>query len=576
MRSTRAIEGGLVVAAAVLLSLGGCRGPLDAPILPAHPSDETPRRGGTLHLATFLGDVSTLDPATSSDTFSAGVNRLVYAGLVDYDASGHLVPDLAASIELLDEGRTYRFTLREGARFHDGSEVTAAEVKRSIERALHPTTPSPRASLFDDIDGFSPFTSKKASHLAGVVVEGRYVLAIHVREPDATFLERLALTNMRVTCPSAGDTYSPSWAPCGAGPFKLMPGGWERGRSLTLVRNESYFRSGAPYLDAITWELGSTPIGEGYKFARGDIDLLADLTQAETIRYQSDPRWMPFGAYDPPSAWGDAMNTQTPPFDNVEVRRAVAAAIDRDHIVLLRASNFAPLMKPVPELPGYDPPPIGQVHDLTAALDHMRKAGYAFDPATGRGGWPAPIVYDIVRMGQSEPVGQLVQQDLAKIGIHLELRASSYSSWLALTHRRGKSQMSGQGWTGDYPDPSSSLEPRFATKSIAEEDGDNAAFYSNPRVDSLLDRARRELDEATRTRLYAEIERTLCDEAPWAFEFSQRFYQVRQPYVRGYRRHAVWTTDLASLWLDRAADQQARSGASLSRELLGSLIGAGR
>ena len=357
MRSTRAIEGGLVVAAAVLLSLGGCRGPLDAPILPAHPSDETPRRGGTLHLATFLGDVSTLDPATSSDTFSAGVNRLVYAGLVDYDASGHLVPDLAASIELLDEGRTYRFTLREGARFHDGSEVTAAEVKRLIERALHPTTPSPRASLFDDIDGFSPFTSKKASHLAGVVVEGRYVLAIHVREPDATFLERLALTNMRVTCASAGDTYSPSWAPCGAGPFKLMPGGWERGRSLTLVRNESYFRSGAPYLDAITWELGSTPIGEGYKFARGDIDLLADLTQAETIRYQSDPRWMPFGAYDPPSAWGDAMNTQTPPFDNVEVRRAVAAAIDRDHIVLLRASNFAPLDEAGPGAPGLRPAP---------------------------------------------------------------------------------------------------------------------------------------------------------------------------------------------------------------------------
>ena len=190
MRSIRAIESALVAGGDGRSSraVGGCRGPLEAPLAAAHPSDETPRRGGTLHLATIAGDITTLDPAASSDTFSASVDRLVYAGLVDFDAAGLVVPDIAGNVEEADGGRTYRFTLRDGARFHDGSELTAADVKRSIERALHPSTPSAVASRFGGIAGFSDFTEKKAPHLSGVVVEGRYVVAIHLREPDATFL----------------------------------------------------------------------------------------------------------------------------------------------------------------------------------------------------------------------------------------------------------------------------------------------------------------------------------------------------------------------------------------------------
>jgi ABC-type transport system substrate-binding protein len=577
MRSIRATESALVAGAAILIALGGCLGPLDPPLATAHPNDETPRRGGVLHLASTF-DLTTLDPATSSDSFGSSIVRLLYAGLVDFDSEGRVVPDLAAAIDESDEGRTYRFTLREGARFHDGSEVTATEVKRSIERALNPGTPSPFASMFEGIVGYADLSAKRASHLAGVVAEGRYVLAIHLRERDATFLQLVAITPLRVTCPSAGDRFSPAWTPCGAGPFKLSPGGWERGRMLTLVRNDDYFRPGVPYLDGVTWELGSTQIIEGYQFPQGKLDMVSDLTQADAIRYQTDGRWQPLGAYDPPShqVFGDAMNTNLPPFDNVEVRRAVAAAIDRDHIVLLKSSSLTPMTRPVPDLPGYDPPPIGQTHDLAAALEHMKQAGYPFDPATGRGGWPAPILYDAVRQTLPEYTGLSIQQDLAKIGIHLELRVSSPGTWSALTHRRGRSAMSPQGWHADFPDPSNFLEPRFATGSIADEEGSNYAFYSNPRVDSLLERAKRELGAAERTRLYAEVERILCDEAPWAFEYSQRFYRVRQPYVRGFRIHAVWTTDVMPLWIDRARDLEGRILAPFSGALLGSVIGERR
>ena len=567
MLSTERARGALFVA----LALTGCQGKLADPIAAAHPVDTTPRPGGTLHLASFA-TLATLDPALVSDMFASAVVRELFAGLVDFDPDGRVVPDLAERIDVEDGGRTYRFTLHPNVSFHDGSELTAADVKRSFERALDPDTPCPSAGFYEAVVGFDDFTNKRAPHLAGVVAEGRYVVTIHLREPDATFLPALALSAVRVTCSNAGDKYTPGWAPCGAGPFRLPPGGWEPGASLALVRHERYFRPGLPHLDGITWELSSTLLGEGFKFARGSLDAIHDLSQVDTLRYQADPRWRPFGDYEPAhEVHGEAMNVELPPFDNVEVRRAVAAAIDRDHLVLLKSTAMTPADKPVLPMPGYDPPKdIGQHYDLAAALEHMKKAGYPFDPATGQGGWPAPIPYEVFKQSIFEASGQLLAQDLARIGLKLEIHVASYPTYLALTHQRRKAPISPQGWTQDFPDPSDFLEPLFASRSIADESSSNAAFYSTPSLDALLTRARRESDAAERSRLYAQAERTICDDAPWAFEYAVRTYHVWQPYVRGYRIHAEWPDDLTPVWLDRRGDEVART-APLSRELLGSL-----
>jgi ABC-type transport system substrate-binding protein len=228
-------------------------------------------------------------------------------------------------------------------------------------------------------------------------------------------------------------------------------------------------------------------------------------------------------------------------------------------------------------MPGYEPPPdIGQRHDLAAALEHMRKAGFAFDPATGRGGWPAPIPYDVYKLAGAEQTGQVLQQDLAKIGLRVELRISSFPTYTALTHRRGKSAMSTQGWTEDYPDPSDFLEPLFGSKAIGDEDTTNYSFYANPTLDALLSRAQREADPSVRAHLYAEAERIVCDDAPWVFEYAVRLYRVHQGYVRGLAPHAVWTDDVVPVWLDRARDRYARGAAAMPGELARSWLGGAR
>ncbi len=196
------------------LLAAGCGPEIPTPLPSAGTPDATPRRGGTVTLASF-GDIRSLDPANVSDGLSPQILEALFAGLVDYDEDGRIVPDLAERWVVEDEGRTFRFFLRPNVRFHDGDEVTAADVKRSVERALHPSAPNPSSSYYASIDGYDDFTQAKVDELRGVTVEGRYVVAFHLRETDATFLPLLAMPFLRPVCKSGGARFS-TWAPCSA------------------------------------------------------------------------------------------------------------------------------------------------------------------------------------------------------------------------------------------------------------------------------------------------------------------------------------------------------------------------
>lgn len=559
--------------AVALALLPACSRELPAPIPAAHDETAPPGRGGTLRIATF-GDIRSIDPATLSDGLAPTIDVLLYAGLVDYDARGEVRGDLAERWEIADEGRRVRFFLREGARFHDGEEVTAEDVKRSAERALHPTTPNPYASFYESIDGYDDYAKGKAEELRGVAVEGRYVVSFTLRAPDATFLPVMALMPLRPVCKSAGSRYKDDFHACGAGPFKLARGGWERGRQITVTRHERYHRPGLPRLDAVEMTFLVHVATERFKFERGEIDVLRDFLQPDLLRYQADARWTPFGEYEPErQIGGEAMNVETPPFDRVEVRRAVAAAIDREQIRLVKSSNLRPAFQAVPPgVPGHNASLRCQEHDLSRALEHMRRAGLAYDPATGAGGWPEPIPYLVYRQGLPEFTAQVLAQQLAKIGLRLEVRVVNYATFIALRGRRGRSPFGPGMWTQDYPHPADFLEPLFHTKSINPEDSNNWSFYSNARLDDALDRAKRELDPARRQSLYDDAQQIVCDDAPWAFTYAYRWYTQRQPYVRGYRTHPMWTHDLVDTFLDRAAGPVG-ARAVFSREALAAALG---
>jgi ABC-type transport system substrate-binding protein len=571
----RSIRRKTEAAAALAAILVACNSPLPGPIAGAHPGDETPRHGGTLRLASF-GDMRGLDPAVTADALSGAAISVLFAGLVDYDANANIVPDLATRYEVAEDGLVYRFFLHEGVLFHDGTELTADDVKRSIERALHPSTPNPVATFYESIAGYEAYAAKKAEHLEGVVVEGRYVVAIRLKERDARFLYALALYSVRPVCKSAGDRYSDTWPVCGAGPFKLAPGGWERGRSLTLVKHEGYFRPGRPYLDAVNWTLNSNRAAATYKFQDGDLDSARDLGDGDVTRYLSDPKWAPYHVFEQhPNLTAEEMNTEMPPFDNVEVRRAVASAIDREQYRMLKPVSIVPSTQALPPgVPGYDPTFKGQSYDYAAALEHMRRAGYPYDPETGKGGWGPKIPYYTVTQGTNFYTVQVLQQQLAKIGLRLELRVVNWPTMLALNNRRKTVQMGAPSWSMDYPDPSDFFDPLYASDAISDEACNNTAFYSNPRLDELLVRARHELDDHVRYRLYGEANRIVCDDAPAAFTFYFRFFVIWHPYVHGFGAHTVWASYAADAWLDKK-EPHAMRDLSLWPSALASVTGMG-
>ena len=261
------------------------------------------------------------------------------------------------------------------------------------------------------------------------------------------------------------------------------------------------------------------------------------------------------------TTYGESMNTRVPPFDNVEIRRAVAAAIDREHYVAHCPDPDDRATQPIPpgSIAGYDPAFVGQRYDYAAALEHMRKAGYPFDPATGRGGWPAPIDYLLYETGAVTLTAPLLQQDLAKIGLRLRLKVVSWSSVHRAAAAPGRRRHVARQQHARLPRPERGL------RRALHDDLDRARGLAEHVV--LLEpagrrarrpRARLELDPARRRDIYRAMDAIVCDDAPWAFTFGFHYYDVRQGYVRGFRPHPVWPLDLGGVWLDRTADAAAR------------------
>jgi ABC-type transport system substrate-binding protein len=553
----------------------GCRrapGPIGAR------TEGAPRRGGVLHLANSV-DLRTIDPAVAFDTETQPWLELLYAGLVDYDEKGKLVGDLAERWETSADGKTYRFFLRHGVKMHDGASFEADDVKRSVERALHPKTSCPGSSFFERIDGYDAYTSGAAAHLDGVIVESPHVVTFRLARPDPAFLSVLALDFLRPVCKSAGDRYDDTFSlhACGAGPFQVDD--WQPGRFLRVKRFDAYWDARGTYLDAAELRMNVPTLTQRFQFERGEQDLLGEFERPDRVRYGTDPRWAPYAIERIDAAvYGEFMNTEMRPFDDVRVRRAVAAAINKPHLekYVEGGSRITGHLFP-PAIPGYDPDYQGQTYDLAKARALMAEAGLAYDPATGRGGWPQPIQYYAGDAEGAVRWAALVQYDLAQIGLRIEIKVTSFSQYLAETGRRKTAAMGFTGWNIDYPDPSDFLEPIFSSRAIMDEESQNHAFYRNPKLDALLDRAHDELDPDARLKMYREAERIVVDDAPWAFESYPLRFELTQPYVRDYRAHPIWLLPLRHVWLDEAG--RAAKTASLdvrAGEALGALLGPAR
>jgi ABC-type transport system substrate-binding protein len=501
-----------------------------------------PVYGGTVVIADE-DDYRTLDPAIAYDERSWAGEWMIFDTLVRYDEKLNIVPDLAEAWETSDDGLTWTFHLRDDVRFHNGRPMVAADVVYSWSRLFDPALASPGADFYGAIVGSEDVLDGKAKTLAGLTTPDDHTLVVRLSELDPVFLYEVSMLFGAVVPKEEVEARGEEWAwrPVGTGPFAVES--WALGEKTTFVA--SPYSWDPPYVDRVEHLSGYPWSVQFLKLEAGELHEVERLSAPDYLWVREDPLWSKQLRLTPQmDIYGEMMNCEMPPFDNVWFRRAVSSAIDRDKLARIRNGRIVPTSSFLPPgMAGHEEGLPWQSYDPAAAKDALAKAGYP-------DGYPETIPYMTLTDEASRLSAESIQQDLAAIGIHIDIQSVTFPVYLTATGRKKTVPFAYTAWVMDYPHPSNFLTTKFSSKNIADENSNNDSRYSNPTVDALLDEARRTLDPAAQTELYRQAHRLIAADAPNVFEYHSTVTTVTAPVLKGFVPNVAYTRDLRKVWLD--------------------------
>ncbi|MFZ3581748.1 ABC transporter substrate-binding protein [Loktanella sp. DJP18] len=492
--------------------------------------DPNAKAGGNITV-TYKDDVATLDPAIGYDWQNWSMIKSLFDGLMDYEpGTTTLRPGLAERYETSDDGMTFTFHLRPGVMFHNGREMVAEDVKYSLDRVTNPATQSPGAGFFGAIEGYDAVAGGTADSLSGVTVVDPQTVEIKLSRPDATFLHVMALNFASVVPSEAVDAANGDFGkqPVGTGAFKL--GEWTIGQRLVFEKNADYWRDGLPYLDTVTFEVGQEPIVALLRLQNGEVDVPGDgIPPAKFQEVMADPEQAARVVEGGQLQTGYiTLNVTTPPLDQVEVRRAINMAINKDRITQLINGRAVPATQPLPpSMPGYT----------------EGYAGYAFDPEAAKqmladAGLPDGFETELYVMN-TDPnprIAQAIQQDLAAIGVTASIQSLAQANVIE-AGGAGTAPMiwsGGMAWIADFPDPSNFYGPILGCAG-AEEGGWNWSKFCDEALDAEATAADSMVgqDGTDRLKMWSDVYMKVMDAAPWVPIFNEQRYTMKSARMGG-------------------------------------------
>jgi peptide/nickel transport system substrate-binding protein len=451
-----------------------------------------------------IAEPQSLDPATvtAANDFRILVN--VFEGLVGY-APGTLdiVPELAESWEISEDGLQYTFKLREGVTFHDGTPFNAEAVKFTFDRMLdeshpfHNTGPFPLAFFY--------------SSIASTEVVDDLTVRFTLTEPYAPFLSNLAETTGVIVSPTAVEQHGAEFGrnPVGTGPFRFAE--WRANEAVVIEANADHW-DGAPGLQAVVFRPLTDPNTRVAEMLSGGIDLLVEVPPASLSEFGGEGFEIHEAAG--PHLWFLILNLKEGPFTDVRIRQAANYAINKEALVEDVLEGTAQVAA------GPTPPAFGWAYN-------EELEPYPYDPERARqllaeAGQPNPAVTFYVTEGGSgmlDPVamGTAIQADLEAVGFDVTIETYEWNTFLGEVNPglEGKADMAEMAWMTNDPDTLPFLALR--TEAWPEQGGFNSGYYSNPEVDQLLTQARVSTDQAERAELYKRMQEIVHEDAPWVF-----------------------------------------------------------
>lgn len=506
---------------------------------PAVPADARPTGEQRLTLAGPVDGPTTLDPPKIRDVGSAFIARQVFRGLVRLDGELTPVPDLARRIEISRDGLTYRFQLWEDLRFADGRPITADDVRFSLERATDPALEGgDGASLaaqtyLADIVGATERMRGSGEPLSGVQVEDARTVTIRLVEPARDFLIKLAATPAFIVDRENVASGSEWWrSPNGSGPFALER--WTPQQQITLRGNDGY-RPHPPMLETVDILLGANAVRPLALYERGQVDL-AEVAPASVDRLEAANSPYREHLVVTPSFGASyvVFNPNIPPFDDLNLRRALLQSFDRQKIANVSFEGR------VRQADGIVPPGMAGRDWAADVPPYDLAAGRALlEQAVGADGSPVLTFYT---MGDFVTVAmkRVYERDL---GVTVDVVALDWPDYLRqLSARRLPAFM--LSWVADYPDPGAFLRILFHSQSP-----ENYIGYANPEVDRLLDQAEVEPDGERRLDLYRQAQQAIIDDAVLVPLYFVETYMLVQPHVHGVTMTPMGILGLESVWI---------------------------
>jgi oligopeptide transport system substrate-binding protein len=457
-------------------------------------------RENTLFLLGGYPQLIDLDPALYTNTSSDYI-RLMFSGLVRLSPDLDIIPDLAESWSINEDGTEYTFHLRQNAKFSSNIEITANDIKNSWERVINPDKPSPYALLYlGDIQGVKDKIFRKSEEISGIEVLDEYTLKITLDTPKPFFLAKLTSPVTFVIDPLNPQIAHEDWVytASASGPYKIEKIDDDTG--IFFKRNENYLPLADIENIVFLFPSGGSLVSH---YENQIVDALQiDYTDTDRVSNENDElnsEWLPSPSF---CTRYISLDSSHAPLNNQNLRKALIQAIDKERFV----ENLTyGLEKPAaavlpPGFPGYQTSDQLLFFDIEQAQNNLTLSGYLDNPE--------PIILITEGDGNSENTAINLLTHMWKENLDLDIQVvyiaqENFISDVSKYH----GHMLLSEWCADYPDPSN-----FFDVVIYSDSDLNLTGYNNIQIDQLIIEAQTERDNNKRLNLYQQIEQQIISD----------------------------------------------------------------